>query len=335
MVDKDKDGIEDSKDIDGGNGTNKPVTLNTDAQEAERLRKIEEEFKKQYGYYPGESPSGTPGGPTDTKQSSSKTNVTRLTFNSAKAMLQDAMEEVGFVGQLSKADIEDFMKRFEKNQNEQIEKIIESSRTKVVPGATEEATKQVMESTARQEFPSFFKPLEFAKDFIFTKIDFRNEAALGAKNLDALAQVRGLVDQFQLLGVSDADVRLAAKQIAMGKKDIKQYTVELQQIAKKEYPQFADRFNMDPTLTTYDIATPVINMLAKTWQKAPKDIKMDNPYVMSYLNYAGPDGKGKQPSYYDLLLKAKNDPQYELTEEANENARDAAVGLARAFGFGV
>jgi hypothetical protein len=76
-------------------------------------------------------------------------------------------------------------------------------------------------------------------------------------------------------------------------------------------------------------------MLAKTWQKDPKEIEMDNPFVMSYLNYAGPDGKGKQPSYYDLLLKAKNDPQYELTEKANEDARDAAVGLARAFGFGV
>jgi hypothetical protein len=306
-----------------------PETPTLTAQDAAKLREYLESF-------PGlESYSGNSRGPTDTKETRSTTSVTKLTFNSAKAMLEDAMRQVGFVGKLSKSDIEDFMKRFEKNQNEQIGKIITSSRTKIVPGATDEAMKSVVESTARQEFPSFFKPLEFAKDFIFAKIDFRDEEALGAKNLDALAKVRGLVDQFQLLGVSDADVRLAAKQIARGKKTLNEYTVELQQIAKKEYPQFADRFNMDPTLTTYEIATPVINMLAKTWQKSPKDIKMDNPYVMSYLNYAGADGKGKQPSYYDLLLKAKNDPQYELTEEANENARDAAVGLARAFGFGV
>jgi hypothetical protein len=326
MVDKDKDGIPDSIDIDGGNGTNKSATPSADAQEAARLATLMAGFPSIFP---------TSGGPTDTSQTSSQTSVTKLTYNSAKAMLQDAMKEAGFVGQLTKADIEDFMKRFEKNQNEQIEKIVTSSRTKITPGATDEATKKVLETTARQEFPSFFKPLEFAKDFVFSKIDFKDETKLGAKNLDALAQVRGLVDQFQLLGISDADMRVAAKQIAMGKKDIKQYTVELQQIAKKEYPQFADRFNLDPTLTTYDIASPVINMLAKTWQKAPKEIKMDNPLVMSYLNYAGPDGKGKQPSYYDLLLKAKNDPQYELTEEANDNARDAAVGLARAFGFGV
>jgi hypothetical protein len=308
----------------------KAETPTLTAQQAAAVAEYLKGFPSLQSYTGGDS-----GGPTDTKESRSTTSVTRLTFNSAKAMLEDAMREIGFVGKLSKADIEDFMKRFEKNQNEQIEKIITSSRTKVVPGATDEAMKSVVESTARQEFPSFFKPLEFAKDFIFTKIDFKNEAALGAKQLDILAQVRGLVDQFQLLGVSDADVRLAAKQIARGKKTLDEYTVELQQIAKKEYPQFADRFNLDPTLTTYDIATPVINMLAKTWQKSPKEIKMDNPYVMSYLNFAGADGKGKQPSYYDLLLKAKNDPQYELTEEANENARDAAVGLARAFGFGV
>jgi hypothetical protein len=274
-------------------------------------------------------------GPTDTSQSSSQTSVTKLTYNSAKAMLEDAMKEAGFVGQLTKADIEDFMKKFEKKQNEQIEKIITSSRTKITPGATPDAVRKVVESTARQEFPSFFKPLDFAKDFVYTKIDFKNEEKLGAKSLTALAQVRGLVDSFQLLGVSDADMRMAAKQIAMGNKTVAEYTVELQKIAKKEYPQFAERFDLDPTLTTYDIASPVINMLAKTWQKDPKDIKMDDPYVMSYLNYAGPDGKGKQPSYYDLMLKAKNDPKYEFTEKANEDARDAAVGLLKAMGAGL
>ena len=274
-------------------------------------------------------------GPTTTNQTSSQTSVTRLTFNSAKAMLEDAMKEAGFVGQMSKDDINAFMKAFNAEQDKQIEKIITSAKTKIVPGATPDAVKQVVESTARQEFPSFFKPLEFAKDFVYSKIDFKNEGKLGAKSLTALAQVRGLVDSFQLLGVSDADMRAAAKQIAMGNKTIAEYTVDLQKIAKKEYPQFAERFDLDPTLTTYDIASPVINMLAKTWQKDPKDIKMDDPYVMSYLNYAGPDGKGKQPSYYDLMLKAKNDPKYEFTEKANEDARDAAVGLLKAMGAGL
>lgn len=328
MVDMDKDGIPDTVDADGGTGTGPVATPNTDAQEAATLNAYLSQF-------PGFANLGAPEGPTSTAQSSTQTTVTRLTYDIAKTLLQKTMEEIGFTGKLSAADIKDFMQKFETAQNKQIQKIVTTSSGKVVPGATAEATKKVMESTARQEFPSLFDPAEFTKDYIYTKIDFKNEGALGAKQLDALADVRGLVNKFQLLGVGDADIRVAAKQIAMGKKTLADYTVELQQIAKREYPQFAERFSMDPTLTTYDIATPVINMLAKTWQKEPKEIKMDNPYVMSYLNYAGPDGKGKQPSYYDLLLKAKNDPQYELTEQANEDARDAAVGLARAFGFGV
>ena len=264
------------------------------------------------------------------------TSRVKLTGNTALAIMNLAAENAGLTVNFSKADVAAFIKEFDAEQSRQIEKVVTTTSDKVIPGGTTPgAVDKTISSTAKTEYPSFFKPADFALDWVWKKVNFGNEKALGAKSLSVLAEVRGLVDKFQLLGVSDADVRVAAKQIAMGKKTLDDYTVELQQVAKKEYPQFADRFNTDPTLTTYDIASPVINMLAKTWQKSPKEIKMDNPYVMSYLNYAGPDGKGKQPSYYDLLLKAKNDPQYELTEEANENARDAAVGLARAFGFGV
>lgn len=274
-------------------------------------------------------------GPTSTAESSVTTSATRLTYNSAKAMLEQAMKEADFVGKLSSDDIKSFMDAFKAEQDKQIEKVIIAARSKITPGATEEATKKIIESVARQEFPSFFKPLDFAKNFVWSKIDFKDQSKLGAKALDAFAKVRGLVDKFQLFGITENEMRIAAKQVAMGEKTIEDYNVELQQIASKEYPQFADRFAKDPTLTTYDIALPVINMLAKTWQMDPKQIKMDNPYVMSYLNYAGPDGKGQQPSYYDLLLKAKNDPKYDLTEQANTDARDAAVGLASAMGFGI
>jgi uncharacterized membrane protein len=129
-------------------------------------------------------------------------------------------------------------------------------------------------------------------------------------------------------------MRRAAKEIAMGNKTIEDYTIELQKIAKKEYPQFAERFDLDPTLTISDIASPVVKLLAKTWQKTEKEVQ-NHPLVKSWINYPGPDGKGKQPSYYDIELKAKNDPLYDLTEEANESARNAAVGFARAIGFGV
>jgi hypothetical protein len=333
MADRDKDGIPDNIDIDGGSGTGKSgsKTPNQDASDEALLASIAPFLASLLAQDTGAKKAG----PTDTSQSSTQTSVTKLNYNSAKALLEAAMKDADFVGKLTPDDIKAFMDAFEVEQNKQIEKIITSARTQIKPGATEAAQKKIIETVAREEFPSFFKPTDFAKNFIYAKIDFKDPSTLGAKSLDAFAKVRGLVDAFQLIGVSENEMRIAAKEIAMGNKSIEDYNVELQQIASKEYPQFADRFAKDPTLTTYDIAAPIINMLAKTWQMDPKSVKMDNPYVMSYLNYAGPDGKGKQPSYYDLLLKAKNDPKYDLTQEANENARDAAVGLSRAFGFGV
>ena len=266
---------------------------------------------------------------------STDTKVTRLTYQTAKGLLEKVMAEANFMGKLSTDDIKNFLTLFTQAQDAQIEKVVTTSSSKTTKGATADAASQVVESTKKQEFPSFFDPAEFARDFIWQKINFKDEASLGAKSLDALGQVRGLVKNFQLLGVTDNDIRTAAKQIAMGKKTIDAYKIELQQIAKKEYPQFADRFTTDPTLTTYDIASPIVKMLAKTWEMDENDISMDDPIVMSYMHYAGADGKGQQPSRYDLLLKAKADRKYQATQEANENARDAATGLARAFGFGV
>lgn len=326
MADRDKDGVEDNVDIDGGNGTNKPSnTPNKDAQDQALVEWI----------LSGIQQTAQATTATDTSQTSTQTSVTRLTYNTAKALLQETLKGMGTNYKLTEEVIKQFMVDFKAAQDKQIEKIIQTARTQTKPNTSPESQKKVLETVARQEYPSFFKPADFASEFLWKKIDFKDDSMLGNKAMGILQKVRGLVDSFWLMGVDENAIRLAAKQIAMGKMTEEEYTVQLQQLAKKEYSAFADRFDKDPTLTTQDIAAPVINLLAKTWQVDSATIKKDNGILMSYMNFAGPDGKGKQPSMYDILLKAKADPKYELTEEANNNARDAATGLARAFGFGV
>lgn len=310
-----------------GKTTTPSTTPNTDAQNAAILATIVPFLNSLLAT---DSSKGS-----DTATSTTQTSVTKLTYNTAKALLLEQLKASGLNIKVTAEDIKNFMGEFEKAQNDQIEKVVQTARTKIVPGASADAQKKVIESVARQEFPSFFKPTEFASNWLWKKVDFKDTGVLGNKALGVYESVKGLVDAFHLLSVDDNAMRSAAKKIAMGQMTLEEYNVQLQQLAKKEYPAFADRFDKDPTLTTKDIAAPVINLLAKTWQKSAADIKMDNPIVMSYMNFAGADGKGKQPSMYDILLKAKADPQYDLTEEANTNARDAAVGLARAFGFGV
>lgn len=327
MADKDKDGISDNVDIDGGTGTNKPVSKTPLADQ----QKIPTDVKAIIDAVFASGGSG------DKNKSGTdvSTKKTKLTTNSALEIMTLAAESAGYTVKFTKEDVAQFIKEFDAEQARQVEKVITATNQKTVAGATPEAVSKAATTTAQTEYPSFFKPGEFAVDWIWKKINFKDEKSLGAKSLTALAEVRGLVDKFQLIGVTDADIRIAAKQIAMGKKTIAEYTVDLQKFAKKEYPQFAERFALDPELTTYDIASPVIKLLAKTWEMDEADISIDNPIVSSYLNYAGPDGKGQPPSRADLVAKAKKDSKYEGTVEANENARDAAVGLARAFGFGV
>jgi hypothetical protein len=137
------------------------------------------------------------------------------------------------------------------------------------------------------------------------------------------------------MGITDKEAKSAAKAIAKGDKTLAEYTIELQGKAAKEYPQFADRFKIDPTLTTYDIASPVINMVAETLELDPKAVKMNHPVVLAYTRSAGADGKGEAPSYFDLLLKTKQLPEYQKTKQANIEARDSAESLGRALGYGV
>lgn len=267
---------------------------------------------------------------------SSSTTKTKLTTNTARALMELAAENAGYTGKFSTADIAQFIKEFDAEQNRQIEKVVTTSAQKVTPGGTTPgAVDKAIESTAKTEFPSFFNPSQFAQDWVWNKVNFKDEKTLGAKSLDVLAQVRGLVDSFQLLGVSDAEAKVAAKQITMGKKTIAEYTIELQKIAMKEYPQFADRFKLDPTLTTYDIASPAIDIVAQVLEIDKKAVKLDHPVVRAYTDYAGADGKGTPPSRYQLKLMAKQLPAYKETEQANNEARDSATSLGRALGFGV
>jgi len=260
---------------------------------------------------------------------------TKLNIESARALMEAAAEANGYMGKFSTADITQFMKEFDAEQARQVEKVVTSTASKTTPGATPEAVTATSESVAKTEYPSFFKPAQFASDWVWNKISFADDKKLAAKNLAILSQVRGIIDKFQLMGVSDAEAKAAAKQIAMGKKTIADYTVELQKKASVEYPQFADRFAKDPTLTTYDIASPIINMVAKTLEVDPSTIKMDNSIVLAYTRYAGADGKGVPPSYYDLLLRTKQLPEYQKTQQANNEARDSASSLAKSLGFGL
>lgn len=268
--------------------------------------------------------------------SDTSTSKIKLTTNSARAIMELAAKDAGYPAEFSPADIAQFIKEFDAEQALQIEKVITSTNQKLTPGGTTAgAVDKTVSSTIKTEFPSFFNAGSFTKDWIWKKISFNDEKTLGEKSLAVLAEVRGLVDKFQIMGFSDQEAKDAAYLIAKGDKTLDELTVQLQGRAITDYPQFADRFKTNPKLTTYDIASPVINMIAETLEVDPGTIKMNNPIVLAYTRSAGADGKGVAPSYYDLLLKTKQLPEYQKTKQANDEARSSAESLTKALGYGL
>lgn len=278
--------------------------------------------------------AGVPGATNESKVANFKDRL-KLTPESAKALLDSAASDAQYIGKFTSADLKEFIDKFQKESDAQMQVVIKDAQSKLVSGGTATDLAKTVESLITTTYPSFFKPQNFAKDYVYSKINFADDKTLSGANMATLAQVRQLVEDFNILGVSSSEIAQAAKDISMKKKTIADYTTELQQIAIKEQPVFAERYKSNPTLTYKDIANPVIQLIAKRWEVDPSTIGLNNPIVVQYMNPGGADGKGKTLTYSDVLRLADNDIQREYTTEANNNARTAATSFARAMGGGI
>jgi hypothetical protein len=261
----------------------------------------------------------------------SSSNYVKLTKISAKELLRQSAADAQFGGKFTEDDITAFMNQFNAEANKQIESVVKEARSTIGKGATAEDIQRVISTS----FPSFFKPTEFAKDFVWSKINFKDSATLTGKAAVALQEARQIAADFDLFDLSDAEIEKAAKDIAMGKKTADQFKADLTTKAKIEYPIFAARFDATPGATTKSFAQPVIKMLAKYWEVDEASIGMDNEFVQKWTRAGGPDGKAPAPTLAELTQMAKNHPNAEKTTWANEAARQSATSLARALGAGI
>jgi hypothetical protein len=270
-------------------------------------------------------------GALNTKDTVTSSDILKLTPEAAKTLLTEAAKNAQYNGTFTADDIKNFIAQYQDAAKKQMARVVQEASSTTAGGADLANTVKNLVTTTYQ---SFFKPQDFAKDYVWSKISFADEKSLTGSNLATLAQVRQLVKDFNILGVSDAEVAIAAKAIAKGEKTLADYTTDLQRIAIQEHPQLADRLKSDPTLTVKKIAQPVISLLAGTWEVDPSTIDLDNPIVAQYLRPGGADGKGVTLNYADVKRLALTDPRYQYTTKANEDARDAAVGLGRIMGAG-
>jgi len=272
---------------------------------------------------------------TASAETSTVKNITKLTPASARALMEQEAKSIGYPIKFTDADVAAFIVQFDKKSAEQIDEVIKAAKSSTKVGATPEDLVKTISSLITTDYPSYFKPEVFAKDFIWSKTNFGDEKTLGPRSLTALSEVRALIKNYNLLGVTDKEAQAAAKAIAMGTMSLADYKVTLNKVAAKEYPQLAERFASNPDLTVKDIASPIINMLAKEWEVDPGTIGFDEPIVAEYLRPGGADGKAAPATYTELLRKAQNSPKWQTTTKANELARDSAISWGRAMGGGI
>jgi hypothetical protein len=274
---------------------------------------------------------GDSGKPTSTTGSSK--SLTKLTKPAARALLEKTAKDAQYNFKFTDVDLDDFLKKFNAEQNRQIENVVKS--TNVTPGVSTDEIKRQVENTVTTEFPSYFKPEIFASDYVWAKVNFKDEKSLGGKALTALNNVRSILSGFGPLDFSDIEIQNAAKQIARGEISNDDFRSTIALKAMVNYPQYAQRLKENPGSTIRDLASPYINLMAKELELDPNTIQLDNVELDRALRPDGTAGKLPTVSLADFRIKLRNSPQWENTTAANESARSAATSIGRAFGYGV
>lgn len=255
----------------------------------------------------------------------------KLTEAGAKQLLDSIMADIQFTGKLSKADLAEFVNKYNAAANAQLETVIQAVRNKTKPGDTAEDIKTIIKTTS----PSFFDSKQYTKDYLWSKVNFADEKTLGAKALDALTTARQIAKAFNLSTVSDIEIQDAAKRIATGKITSEDYKTELTAKAAAEYPQLADRLKNTPGATVRSLYNPVLKAVADAWEVDVELLDLNDPFIDSLIRPDGVVGKAPSATIGEATQKALMHPNADKTQKQIGNAKTAATSLARAMGFGI
>jgi hypothetical protein len=258
----------------------------------------------------------------------------KLTTASAKQLLQTMAADAGYTGTFTSDDIAAFVASYNKMANEQLDTIVRDTRETIKSGTTADAAATI-QNIITTKYPSYFDPKTFTKDFIWSKVNFKDEKTLGPKALDALTTARGIAKAYNLSSVSDTEIQDAAKKIASGKLTADDYKTQLAAKAAIEYPQYAERLKTTPGATVRDLVNPVLKAVADAWEVDVNSLDLNDPFIDKLIRPDGTVGKKQPASVGEALQAAMMHSNRNKTVAENNNARDAATELSKALGFGV
>lgn len=121
-------------------------------------------------------------------------------------------------------------------------------------------------------------------------------------------------------------------QVESGRNTLDAFDAVVKARAKAAFPHFATQ--IDAGMTVRDIADPYIQTYAKTLEVPETGVKLNDTAIQRALSQHGPDGTTRTAMpLWQFERQIKDDPRYDKTKQAREDAYGALGKIGSAFGF--
>jgi hypothetical protein len=146
---------------------------------------------------------------------------------------------------------------------------------------------------------------------------------------DTEAQLHALATNYGV-PFTDAFLSKQVNDIQRGFNSVDGFEALARARAKSAYPQFAEQ--LDAGLTLRDIADPYISTMANTLELAETDIDLTEPWIKKALTQKNPDGTAGAVPLWQFERQLKDDPRWDKTKQARDDAFQTVRQLGKDFG---
>lgn len=131
--------------------------------------------------------------------------------------------------------------------------------------------------------------------------------------------------------LDDQTIKNQAQRVVRKVATTQDYESLVRESAKSMYPSYAKQ--IDAGQTVRDIASPYMQMMAKTLEIPDTDITVFDPTIKGALNGLSPDGKPTGLSLSDFQQRLRNDPRWTKTDAARNNAFNVGLSVLKNMGL--
>ena len=131
--------------------------------------------------------------------------------------------------------------------------------------------------------------------------------------------------------LSDEAATSYANNIVAGKVDENTAFNTIRESAANAFPSLGDKIKAGIDLKT--LADPYIQSMSNILEVPSTGIDLFDPKIRSALSFTLPDGKVGTKSIYDFEKELRQDPRWQFTNNAREQAASIATTVLKDFGF--